>query len=320
MANGLAVIVPALNEADNLGDLLEDLARQSPAPDEVIVVDAGSSDGTGDLVERQAFAWPALRVVRLDGAAPGRARNEGIRRSACELIATVDAGSRVGGDWLASLSAPLRAGAADAFCVGVAAVDAHSPFERAAGWFTLRAFKPVGARPPLAPSYRPAGRNGLCFQRRSWEAAGGYPEEFPWGEDKVFLERLSNAGLELISVPEATVRWRPRRSLRELFRQYEGYGRGDALARIDRQNELITIALYGLAAALAVAALGGLTAAAIALGVGAVAYLLLFTVAALGELGFGPALGWIPIIRIITDLAKIRGFIAASVGRLVRVR
>jgi glycosyltransferase involved in cell wall biosynthesis len=320
MREGVAIVVPVRNEADNLSDLLDDLSRQVPAPREVIVVDAGSTDGTRQLLEQRATRWPALQLCLLDEALPGRARNEGVIRSRCDLIATLDAGSRVGPGWLDSLSAPLREGTRRVVCVGQAVADPRSEFERAAGWLTLRAFKPVGRRPLLAPDYRPAGRNGLCFSRSAWQYVSGYPETIRWGEDKAFVERLRAAGIELLSVPDAVVRWRPRRSLRELFRQYDGYGRGDAIARVDRQNELVTLGLYGVGTALAIVALAGSAGAAIALGAAIVAYLSLFTLPAIRELGPRPALAWVPLVRITADLAKVRGFLVASVAGLLRSR
>jgi glycosyltransferase involved in cell wall biosynthesis len=310
-ADDVAVVVPVRDEVDNLGALLDDLAAQEDPPAEVIVVDSGSTDGTRELLAERAAHWETLRVVDAYGAGPGRARNEGISRAQAALIATLDAGSRVDPDWLGRLAAPLRGGGPrdSAVCVGVADSDARSEFERAAGWFTLRAFKPPGRRAPLSGAYLPGGRNGLCFDRKVWRAAGGYPEALRWTEDKLFLERLRAAGVSVRLVPDARVRWRPRHSLRDLFRQYEGYGRGDTIARFDRQNELIPLALYGAGAGLGVAALAGSATAGIALAAGTVAYLGLFTASAWRELGMGPALAWVPVIRIAVDLAKIRGFL-----------
>jgi 4,4'-diaponeurosporenoate glycosyltransferase len=48
-AADVSVIVPARNEAENLPRLLRSLKRLRPAPREIIVVDDGSTDGTGDL-------------------------------------------------------------------------------------------------------------------------------------------------------------------------------------------------------------------------------------------------------------------------------
>lgn len=305
----VAVVVPVLNEAETLPALLADLGAQQPPVRELVVVDAGSSDGTVALLRAAQERLPALRVLEVAGATPGRGRNEGIRETAASLLVTLDAGSRVGPGFVAAL-----AGAADArtVAVGVAEPDAGNAFERAAGWFTLRAFKPPDRPGPIGPRFLPAGRNGLCFPRRAWEVTGGYPPDLPWGEDKLFARALGEAGFRLAAVPEAVVRWRPRRSLGELYRQYRNYGRGDALARVDRQNELVTIALYASGAGLAVVALFGSRTAAALLAGGAAGYLALFVVAARRSLGLDRALAWVPLVRVAVDVAKVHGFLEAT--------
>jgi hypothetical protein len=164
----------------------------------------------------------------------------------------------------------------------------------------------------------PPGRNGYGFTREAWERAGGYPDELPWGEDKRFLERLRAAGEVVVVVPGAVVRWRPRRSLGELYRQYRAYGRGDVMARIDRQNELVPLALYGTAAALALAAVTGSTPAAALLAAGAAGYLAFFTAPAARELGSGRPLAWVPVVRVTADLAKIDGLLRGLAAEALR--
>jgi succinoglycan biosynthesis protein ExoA len=314
-----AIVIPALDEADNIGELLDDCAAQQPPAEEVVVVDAGSTDGTAEIVERRAEGWPALRLVRAPGALPGAARNAGIERAEAGTVATLDAGSRVGPGWLAALGAEVQGGDGRRASVGICVADAHSDFERAAGFLTLRGFKPAHDRPaPLGRAFVPPGRNGYCFARAAWERAGGFPAELPWGEDKRFLERLRAAGTEVVVVPEAVVRWRPRRSLGELYRQYRAYGRGDMLARIDRQNELVPLALYATGAGLALAAAGGSFPAAALLAAGAAGYLGLFAVPAARELGPGRPLAWIPVVRVAADLAKIDGLVRAVAAGALR--
>jgi len=312
----VSIVIPVLNEADNLGGLLDDCAAQQPGPSEVVVVDGGSTDGTWELLNERKARWPALKLARVEGATPGRGRNEGIRRAGSQLVATLDAGSRVGPTWLASLVGALGDRPNGRVSVGVAEADARSQFERAAGWFTLRAFKPTGRPGPVARSFLPAGRNGWCFSKQAWEAAGGYPSEPAWGEDKIFLERLRSAGLEVVVAPDAVVRWRPRPTLGQLYRQYAQYGRGDALTRIDRQNELVTLGLYGAGALLAVAAARGSRRAAGGLALVTGAYLGLFVAPGFRALGATRALAWVPLIRVTADVAKMHGFVAASLGRL----
>jgi glycosyltransferase involved in cell wall biosynthesis len=302
----LAVVVPVLDEEESLPALLADLVAQEPPVEEIVVVDAGSTDGTLVLLNAEAERLPALRIVEAPGAPPGRGRNEGISAAAAERLVTLDAGSRVGPGFVAALAA-----AADdrRVAIGVSEPDARTAFERASGWFTLRAFKPAGQPGPIAGELLPAGRSGLCFTRVAWESAGGYPSDLPWGEDKLFARALRRAGLELVVVPEAVVRWRPRRSVREIYRQYRNYGRGDALARLDRQNELVTFGIYGVGVALAVLfALGSRTAGAL-LAAGAAGYLSLFVLSARRSLGADVALAWVPLLRVVVDVAKMHGFL-----------
>jgi glycosyltransferase involved in cell wall biosynthesis len=302
----LAVVVPVLNEEESLPALLADLAAQEPPLDEIVVVDAGSTDATLALLHAERERLPSLRLVEAAGATPGRGRNEGIRAAAAARVLTLDAGSRVGPGFVAALAAAAGDGRV---AVGVSEPDARTAFERASGWFTLRAFKPPDRAGPIAGELLPAGRNGLCFTRADWDEAGGYPPDLPWGEDKVFARALRRAGCELVVVPEAVVRWRPRGSLREIHRQYRNYGRGDALARLDRQNELVTFGIYGAGVVLAVLfALGFRTAGAF-LAAGAAGYLSIFVLSARRSLGADAALAWVPPLRVVVDVAKMQGFL-----------
>jgi glycosyltransferase involved in cell wall biosynthesis len=85
----LSVVIPALNEACHLGQLLSDLQRQSRRPDELIVVDAGSTDATVDIAERS-------QAMVLHGEPPiARGRNLGGFSAKGDLIIFLDADTRL---------------------------------------------------------------------------------------------------------------------------------------------------------------------------------------------------------------------------------
>ena len=52
----LSVIIPTLNEERHVGSLLSDIAAQTREPEEVVVVDAGSTDDTVPVARRYPFA------------------------------------------------------------------------------------------------------------------------------------------------------------------------------------------------------------------------------------------------------------------------
>jgi len=85
----VSVIIPTLNEERHVGSLLSDLAAQTGAPDEVLVVDAGSEDGTREVVGRFPFA------KLLEGEPPTACgRNLGGRSAKGDVLVFFDADAR----------------------------------------------------------------------------------------------------------------------------------------------------------------------------------------------------------------------------------
>ena len=305
-AERVVLVLPLLDERTTLDALLADCRALDPAPDEIVAVDAGSADGTRERLAELARDWTALRVVDAPGAHPGAARDAGIRASEAAIVATLDAGSRIGAGWLGALTAPVLA-AARTVAVGVVEPDARSAFERAAGWSTVRAFKSDAGESVLARRALPAGRSGYCFRRASWAEAGGYPAA-RWSEDKVFAARLLGAGHTLEVVPAAVVRWRPRTTPAALFRQYAYYSRADMRAGLDRRNSVPTVAAAGALAALTRRGRAGRGAAA----AGATAYLAAYGARAARD-GLDPrALAWVPVVRAAVDAGKVTGCVRGA--------
>ncbi len=67
MRRDFAVVIPAFNEAEMIPSLLRELRKaweNFGLDGEILLVDDGSSDGTGDLAEREGQGWANFRVVR----------------------------------------------------------------------------------------------------------------------------------------------------------------------------------------------------------------------------------------------------------------
>lgn len=301
----LGLVVTVLNEAGTVGRLLDSVLAQTLLPDEVVVCDGGSTDGTVEALEAYGRRLP-LRVIRAPGSTIAAGRNRAVEASRCEWIAVTDAGVRLDPGWLAALRAALddvRTVAAGAFVP-----EPVGWFERALAAVTL----PLPEEVP-ADRFLPSSRS-VAFHRSAWAAVGGYPEWLDYGEDVVFDLKLLAAGYRFRWVPEAVVYFRPRSDIPAFFRQYFNYARGDGKAGLWPERHAVRYAAY---AGLAYWLLWGrrnlrLTAA---LGLGAAAYLRRPVVRYVRRLGrglppaeFAAGLGLLPLLRFVGDLAKMVGY------------
>ena len=64
--NKTLVIIPTYNEKENVRDIIPAVLTQSPAV-EVLIVDDGSPDGTGDIVAELATGEPRIHLLRRAG-------------------------------------------------------------------------------------------------------------------------------------------------------------------------------------------------------------------------------------------------------------
>ena len=89
----LSIVVPALNEVDNVGPLAEQVAAaMGERPFELIVVDDGSTDGTSERLTDLAATRPWLRVLRRSRAqGQSAAMAAGIAAARGAFVATLDA-------------------------------------------------------------------------------------------------------------------------------------------------------------------------------------------------------------------------------------
>lgn len=107
----ITVIVPAYNEEKLLGNCLESLAKQQPAPDEILIVDNASTDRTPEIIKQFIAKYPALKIKSIYETKKGctAARDAGWRVATGDVIVHVDADETFPDGWMAKVHAALAA-------------------------------------------------------------------------------------------------------------------------------------------------------------------------------------------------------------------
>jgi GT2 family glycosyltransferase len=204
---------------------LEALRGQREArPCELIVVDDGSADGTGEFLAGLA-AGGAIVHVRGAGRGPAAARNAGIARARGDIIACTDDDCEVGADWVSRLRGRLlESGAAAVGGRVVAAPDASRP-ARISQAITNGIAGVLNSDEPQAAFLT---SNNVAYRADALREAGLFDEGFTGagGEEREMHERLRARGLRLVYDPGIVVEHRPRMGWSGFVRQQAAYGRG----------------------------------------------------------------------------------------------
>ena len=95
----LSVVVPAYNEQEVIGECLRRLVAQGDAITEIVVVDNNSTDDGMAVVAEMARTYPYIRTITESQQGLVYARNSGIDAATGDLVARIDADTRVPDGW-----------------------------------------------------------------------------------------------------------------------------------------------------------------------------------------------------------------------------
>lgn len=242
----VTVVVPARDEARVIGQLVADVAAQDHRADhgtprfDLVVVDDGSTDGTGDRATEAARRHGIdsdFRLVRRDGSADGPGRKGAalgtIPPESCrgEVIVVLDADARIGSDFVRLI--------AQQFASGVEAMTASRRMVSGRGSPVVGQLALAQDEEQLADRRIQAGRwalggcselrgNGMALSRSLLCAVGGWPDR-ALAEDLELSARIAaRTGLGIAWVPNVVVWEEPVLSLGALLRQRSRWAEGSA--------------------------------------------------------------------------------------------
>lgn len=217
-----SVIVPVYNRRDEVDDLLRSLAQQTVKDFEVLIVEDGSTDPCGDIVERYAGQLD-VRYFFKDNEGRSIARNHGIERAKGDYFIFFDSDCVIPADYFRHLQDALREHYVPCFGGPDAAGKDFTDLQKAIS-FSMTAFLTTGGirgGKMQLEKFVPRSFN-MGYSRLVWERVGGFREMF--SEDIDMSTRIRQAGFDIRLIREACVFHKRRTSLKQFARQTYVFG------------------------------------------------------------------------------------------------
>ena len=228
----VTVIVPVLNEEHHLRRCLEALGAQTRPPDEILVIDGGSTDRTVEVAE----SFRGVRVLENPERLQAAGLNRGINESSGDVIVRVDAHVRLASDYVQRCACLLRRPEVSLVGGGMTPV--------AEGWRQRGIAAALTSRLGAGPArFHVGGAAGWvdtvylgAFRRADAVSIGGYHPWLVTNEDAEFAHRMRALGGVWFD-PDLRSEYVPRDTYVALARQFFRYGRGRATtARLDHRS------------------------------------------------------------------------------------
>ncbi|MDQ2941160.1 MAG: glycosyltransferase family 2 protein [Chloroflexota bacterium] len=243
--SSVSIVVPARDESAVIERLVGDLAALREA--DVLIVDDGSADGTGDLARAVAADVSHIRVVRREpGSGPatkGAVLNFASPHLRGDILLVLDADARVAADLLERLGAGWERDPS-----AIAVQGLRRPQNAAASWLGA-----AQAEEQLFDTATQCGRwatdgtaelrgNGMAIRRTALEALGGW-NPVALTEDLDLSTRLQAAGEHVAMAPEAAIGEQAVAEFGALWRQRMRWAEGSVRRLLEHGPRLLVAPL-----------------------------------------------------------------------------
>ena len=205
MSPRVSVVMGVYNDADCVPAAIESIRTQSLTDWELVIVNDGSTDATGEVIDRFAALDPRVRVIHQDNSGLTRALIQGCQAAQGEFIARQDADD---------VSQPARLECQAEFLAGREDVGLVSCWAEYVGpqgeplETVRRPGDPEKATRLLVKHHQgPPAHGTVMFRRSLYHDVGGYREPFYFAQDIDLWLRMTERA-KLAYVAEPLYRWR----------------------------------------------------------------------------------------------------------------
>lgn len=227
----ILIVIPCLNEATHIGGLLDQL-RPAAARlgGRIVAADGGSTDGTQAIVEKIVAQDP--RVILL--ANPKRLQSAAINLAVATLgegadyLIRIDAHGGYPDDYCDRLVEEALATGADSVVVSMLTAGTGAVQKAVAAAQNSKLGTGGSKHRHMSEGEWVDHGHHALMRIAAFRQVGGYDESFSHNEDAELDYRLRQAGYRIWMSGRTQMVYYPRSTLKSLYFQYLGYGRGRA--------------------------------------------------------------------------------------------
>lgn len=204
--SSVSVIIPCYNRASLIGATIQNMLEQTLPPDEIIVVDDGSTDNSVEIIK--SFG-SRIKLIQQTNQGPGAARNAGLRLSKGELIQFMDSDDLASVNKLEVQAQALANTNYDfAYCPWV-----RCTIEDRLIHFVDKVLQagPLPSRKSMLEYFLSGWSlvfQNCLFKRSILKTAGWYRTDLMPSEDSEYFVRILTAGAKAVHTPECLVFYR----------------------------------------------------------------------------------------------------------------
>jgi len=217
-----SLVTTVKNESDNIVEFLKSMESQSLRPDDVVIVDGGSTDDTVDLITSYVNqSMLKIRLILGDNLNIAQGRNEGVKNSLHDIIVFTDAGCKVDVDYCRNLIGPMNEDKTVDLVGGI-----YLPIEYSD---SSKELIPDWTNEDMNwwKSFLPSARS-QAVRKSIFNKCGGFPEYLTLtGEDTLFDINYRRFSSKWVYNKKAFVEWKAPMTLDHALKLWKSYGRGN---------------------------------------------------------------------------------------------
>lgn len=228
-----SLVTTCRNEMRSFARWKANMQAQTRFPDEIVIVDAFSDDGTWEAIKNWAKEDSRITAIQEDGAA-AHGRNVAIQNAKYEHIISTDMGVGVVDCFCEEIMRPFEDNPNIKLVIGSSYIDTNSIRSIVAKTERYINSAVVAKRKSGGKSSGSLGGNrASAYEKSIWEECGRLPEDLTfYADDSTLFRQFRQAGYPYAYAPKAKVYWGRPEKLKQFWKEAFNYGRGDGEAAI----------------------------------------------------------------------------------------